>query len=323
MRIVKRLISLMCLLVAFLGACATQTVPDNFGDKLLSLGTAAEGGIFYPIGKGICNVINQSRQSTAVRCIAYTTGGPDYNTQAVDVGDLKLGIVFSALSRSPAPDTLRHVLTIYEGPIAVLVRKGAGIQTVADLAGKRVNVGGPTSGKRLLVDTVFRSANLSIKDLAVAKELETADLVDAFCNNEIDAIIEAFKTPSALYDRLVKQCNAELLQFSPEFVQKLMQDNPKLELIDLHLFDPVSQSNRIRPSVGQKVILVARKDTDAEAVHRFLKTLLADPERIKTINPALSDFDLEKALRPVSGFSSHEGVKRYLGSTQAKGEGRK
>ncbi|MCE2680473.1 MAG: TAXI family TRAP transporter solute-binding subunit [Burkholderiales bacterium] len=316
----KPITAIFTSLLVCISACSTTPVPNDFGDKLMSIGTASEIGVFHPIGKGICNLVNENREATTVRCIAYTTGGPDYNAQAVGVGDLKLGFAFSALSRTPFPTSLRHVLTVYEAPIALLVKKDAGIKELADLRGKRMNIGSPTSGKRLLIDTVFKSAKLSIKELSVAKELETNDMVEAFCNNEIDAVIEAFSTPNPIYDRLIKQCDGELLALNESVIAQLIKDNPKLEPMNIRVYDSASKSETTRTTAGQKIILVAQETTDPEAVYRFLKSLLTDIDRVRAINPLLADFDVQKSLKPVSGFPSHEGVKRYIKSSGIKGD---
>ena len=315
----KSLLIILSALLASLSACSTPT-PNNFGDKLMSLGTASETGVFHPIGKGICNLVNEAREATAVRCIAYTTGGPDYNAQAVGVGDLKLGFAFSALSRTPFPSSLRHVLTVYEAPIAILVKKEAAIKSVDDLRGKRMNIGSATSGKRLLIDTVFKSAKLTIKELALAKELETNDMVEAFCNNEIDAVIEAFSTPNPIYDRLVKQCGGEFLPLTPGLIAQLIKDNPKLEQVSIRTYDEAAKAEVVRVTAGQKIILVAQESTDPEAVYRFLKSLLSDLNKVRSINSLLGDFNVQQALRPVNGFPSHEGVKRYAKANAMKQE---
>jgi TRAP transporter TAXI family solute receptor len=307
----KPVTAIFTTLLLCISACSTNSVPNDFGDKLMSIGTASEIGVFHPIGKGICNLVNEYREATTVRCIAYTTGGPDYNAQAVGVGDLKLGFAFSALSRTPFPTSLRHVMTVYEAPIALLVKKEARIKEVADLRGKRMNIGSPTSGKRLLIDTVFKSAKLSIKDLSATKELETNDMVEAFCSNEIDAVIEAFSTPNPIYERLIKQCGGELLALNESLIAQLIKDNPKLEPMNIRVSESGTETETTRTTAGQKIILVAQESTDPEAVYRFLKSLLSDLDRVKAINPLLADFNRQKALKPVSGFPSHEGVKRY------------
>ncbi len=314
----KPVTAIFTTLLLCMSACSTNSVPNDFGDKLMSIGTASEIGVFHPIGKGICNLVNEYREATTVRCIAYTTGGPDYNAQAVGVGDLRLGFAFSALSRTPSPTSLRHVLTVYEAPIALLVKKQAGIRELSDLRGKRMNIGSPTSGKRLLIDTVFRSAKLNIKELSVAKELETNDMVESFCNNEIDGVIEAFSTPNPIYERLIKQCDGELLALNENLIAQLIKDNPKLEPMNIRVYDSVTKTETTRTTAGQKIILVAQENTDPEAVYRFLKSLLTDLDKVRAINPLLADLDLQKALKPVSGFPSHEGVKRYLKSSGIK-----
>ena len=68
-----------------------------------------------------------------------------------------------------------------------MVRADSGISSVADFAGKIVNIGNPGSGTRVLAETLLAAAGVSVGDLALAAELKSSEQSAALCDGKIDA----------------------------------------------------------------------------------------------------------------------------------------
>lgn len=113
------------------------------------LGTGEMNGVYYPVAGEICALVDRDTRVSGVRCSRETTPGSVYNIDALRSGDLEFAIVQSDVAfaayngkgaywEKPFPE-LRTVLVLHPELATIIAR--AGIRHIADLAGKRVNVG--------------------------------------------------------------------------------------------------------------------------------------------------------------------------------------
>ena len=308
-------------------ACGCATAPtaqaaeayDRFPDKLLDMGTASEEGIFHRIGGGLCEEANKARERTLVRCVASPTSGPDYNLQALSEGVMRLGLAFSGLSRSPVPASTRHLMTLYDSPIVVIGRGAAGIRDIGDIRGKRIEIGTPTSGRRLLVDQLLEALGLPLSEFAGTTELSSPSALGAaFCNAEVDVIIEGYGLPDSTYERLARDCGGVFLHI-PEAARELMLiQYPGLQRVDIDIGRFTGKPGETLPTLDQKVILVTDERVGQEALQRFIATVLAAAKNVRKIDPHLAGFDAESALLPLPAIPSHAAVAAFLQRAAAR-----
>ncbi|RLB81882.1 MAG: C4-dicarboxylate ABC transporter substrate-binding protein [Deltaproteobacteria bacterium] len=217
----------------------TNAVPKGV-DKFLALGTSSIGGVYYPVGKAIAGLINAHRLDHGIRCIAYSTGGSVYNIQALASGELDLAITRSDLAYDayngkgifkpfgPNKD-LCLITTLYHMPVGIIVKEDSGISCFADFLGKRINIGNLGSGKRTIAEMLFKAMGWSVRDFSKVFELSTKKMGEAFCNGEIDILIQAMGIPATFYDMIMKKCNGKFLDIPAGVIHKIQQDNPLFE----------------------------------------------------------------------------------------------
>jgi len=58
-----------------------------------SVGTGELNGVYYPVGKAICEIVNRDLSIDGVRCSPEATPGSVYNIHAIQSGELEFGIV--------------------------------------------------------------------------------------------------------------------------------------------------------------------------------------------------------------------------------------
>jgi hypothetical protein len=136
-----------------------------------SLGTGELNGIYYPLGRSMCNIIDRHIGENGVRCSPEATPGSVYNVGAIRNGELEFGIVQSdvayaayngtgAFAGKPFRD-LRSVLILYPELVTIIARADAGIYQIADLAGRRINVGEQGSGTHATWDVLTDAVDWS------------------------------------------------------------------------------------------------------------------------------------------------------------------
>lgn len=139
------MLRMLCLLpvLALLAAptAAQQAEPPE--PILVSMGTAAVTGVYFPVGVSLCRLVNQHRRETGLRCAARPTDGSVANIAGLRDGRLELAIVQSDVQaqavagagafadRGPF-DGLRAVMALHPEPLTLVARADAGIAGVED-----------------------------------------------------------------------------------------------------------------------------------------------------------------------------------------------
>ena len=128
-------------------------------------------------GRRHCQYGQRKKDQYGIRATVEATGGSVFNINAVVAGDLEFGIAqsdrqFQAYNglaewqEKGAQKDLRAVFTIYPELVTLVAAVDANIETIADLKGKRVNLGDPGSGNRQNAIDALETAGLNYeKDL--------------------------------------------------------------------------------------------------------------------------------------------------------------
>lgn len=106
------------------------------------------------------------RHKHGIGCSTISTGGSVDNVNKIRSGELNFGVVqsdvqyFAVMGFGPFKDVgpnskLRSILSFHAEPFTIVARAGAGIRSIDDLKGKRVNIGNPGSGQRTSMDLVM------------------------------------------------------------------------------------------------------------------------------------------------------------------------
>src|SRR6516165_5481935 len=77
-----------------LGVAVVAPATARAGDEVFaSVGTGELNGVYYPVAKAICEIVNRDLSIDGVRCSPETTPGSVYNIHAIQSGELEFGIV--------------------------------------------------------------------------------------------------------------------------------------------------------------------------------------------------------------------------------------
>jgi TRAP transporter TAXI family solute receptor len=143
-------------LVKVLSAAAlvAAAVSPVQAQQFFRIGTGGTAGTYYPVGGMIANLVTQPGKLIAS---AVASNGSVANVNGIMGGSLESGFSQSDVAywaytgtgtfegKAKAAD-LRLIATLYPESIHLVVRKGSGIKSVADLRGKRVSMDEPGSG---------------------------------------------------------------------------------------------------------------------------------------------------------------------------------
>src|ERR1700704_6961697 len=191
------------LLAGMLGAAMVAGV-DIAQIKAISIATGGTGGVYYPLGGGLANVL--SKEIPGLQATAEVTGGSVDNLKLINSGQSELAFVMAdaALDALNGEDKfkgskvpVRTLMVLYPNQMHVVTIEGTGIEKLADLKGKRVSTGSPGSATEVFAFRVMEAAGLD-KDRDVRRErLGAAESVNAIKDRKIDAFFWVGGLPTA------------------------------------------------------------------------------------------------------------------------------
>ena len=294
-------------------------------DKFIAMGTGSVSGVFYPVGLGLCELINAGRLNHRVRCLAYETGGSVYNIEAVRSRELDIGITRSDLAAltfqgksnppnelGPATD-LRALANLYEMPVGIIVKEKANIKTLKDFTGKRMNLGNRGSGKRTMVELLMKHQGWTPKVFSELTELATKEMGEAFCANKVDILLEILGHPAEFYADMIEKCGGELFSFSQEDIEGLTK------------ILPFSVPQKIRGGMyydtpkdvktfGFQAVMVSSSKIHQKTIYQAMRSVFGNLEKLHKIHPALTATNL-KGMTEGIAIPLHKGALQFYGKS--------
>lgn len=285
--------------------------------KFVSIGTGGVTGVYYPAGGAICRRVNEHRKRHGFRCWVEPTNGSIDNVKAVRSGELHFGIVqsdwqFHAYNGSSmfaddgAFTELRSVFSIHPEPVTILARADAAIEDLADLRGRRVNIGHLGSGARATWEVLEAVLPWGRADFASISELQAVDTGEALCNNRIDAYFQVLGHPSAMTEETLSSCASNLVHVTGPAVDNLMSLHPfySRTTIPAGLYD---NQQAIR-TFGVRATLVTTSAVSVEEVYAVAKAVLGDIEAFKMLHPAFANLDGAQMIKQNLTAPLHPGA---------------
>jgi TRAP transporter TAXI family solute receptor len=178
------------LILASVGAPETSLAQS----KNLSIVTGGTGGVYYPMGGGLANLL--TKHVPGWQATAEVTGGSVDNLKLVGAkrADVGFSMADASLDASRGEDkfkgaAVKHqtLAVLYPNVMHVVTTQAAGVNSVADLKGKRVSTGSAGSATEVMAFRVLEAAGLD-KDKDIKRErLGAAESTNAVKDGKIDA----------------------------------------------------------------------------------------------------------------------------------------
>ena len=170
------------------GSLLAQT-PDR-----LPIGTAGKGGVFYPLGNGLANVISQ--YAPGIEATALVTSGAADNMKLLHEGKIELALAQAdvawaatqgQLKGLPEKVPVRTLLGTTSGYLHIVTLEGLGIDTVASLRGKRVSTGLTGTGTEVKALRVLEAQGVTPDDLGTHVHQDYPEAAQALKEGTLDA----------------------------------------------------------------------------------------------------------------------------------------
>lgn len=288
--------------------------------NFISMGTGGVTGVYYPVGGSICRLVNQGRREHGIRCAVESTGGSVFNINAMKAGDLEFGVAQSDVQYNayngegdwegdPYQD-LRSVFSLHAEPLTVVARADAGISSLDDLEGKRVNIGNPGSGQRALMEQLMEAKGWTMDTFSLASELASAEQSQALCDNNIDAFAFTVGHPAGSIQEATTSCDAVIVPVTGDAVDSLTEQFPyyRKATIPGGLYRGTDSDVE---TFGVGATVVTNAGVPEETVYTFVKSVFEDFDTFRELHPALANLEPEQMATESLSAPLHPGAEKY------------
>lgn len=294
---------------------------DSGGGKttFISITTGSETGVYYPAGGGIAEIVNQQSAEHGIKASAQTSKGSVDNINSLLAGNSQFGIAqsdaqFNAVNGLAAwegnpQDKLRFVFSLHPESVTLVAAADSGINSLADLKGKRVNLGEPGSGTRGNAEAILQAAGIAPSELAAAEGLNAKEAPRVLQDDRIDAFFYTVGHPAGAIEEATS--GTRVLKFVPiTGMDELLAKYPyfRKTTINKDLYPKAEGENA--ETFGFVTTVVTSSDIADEVVYQLTKAVFENLEAYKKKHPALQNLKPEEMI--TGGTAPlHPGAERY------------
>ena len=310
MRLTKR-ISLLAAAAAFTASTAAIAAPT-----FINILTGGTSGVYYPIGVGLSQLYSNGIEGSKTSVQATKASVENLNLLQSGRGELALALgdsvadawngVEDAGFKAPLKK-IRAIAGTYPNYIQIVANKEAGINTLADLKGKRISVGAPKSGTELNARAIFKAAGLSYEDMAKVEFLPYAESVELIKNRQLDATLQSSGLGMAAIRDLAATLPINFVAIPADVVAAIGNAAYQPATIPGGTYD--GQDADVA-TVAVKNILVSHEGVSDETAYQMTKLMFDNLDRLGNAHSAAKDIKLDGAAKDLP-IPLHPGAERF------------
>ncbi len=284
---------------------------------VINFPTAATTGAVYPLGSAMANLWNTKLEN--VRASAQASAGGIANLNMIADGEAQLGVAVTsimyesfhgigAFEGRPNPN-LRVMIGLYANPNQVVVTQNSGINSLADLSGKRFASGAPGSTTEVETSLHLTTSGVNYPDGLRVQYVGFTEAIDLMRNKQLDGAWIMAGIPNAAVTEMLSTAGGKLLSLDMDLIKKLQQTYPWYGAYTIpagtyparqRRADFGNQDHRLHRCTCRCRCCV-RHDQD---VLGKLRGIESHPGSIEAVNP-------KEAVKDLAGLPLHEGAARY------------
>ncbi len=296
-------------------ALATPAAAQN-----ISIGTGGTGGVYYPMGGGLANIL--SKYVSGMQATAEVTGGSVDNLKLLGSGKADVGFSMADAGWDAykgqdkftgSPVAVRTLAVLYPNRMHVVTVEGTGINTMADLKGKRVSTGSPGSATEVMAFRLIEAAGLDRDKDLKRERLGVAESVNALKDKKIDAFFWVGGIPTAAVTDLAATPGVKIkLIDHAEFVDAMNKKSGPLYVKDV--IPAKSYAGQDAPNQIASVwnILVASDKMSEQTAYNIVKTLFEKKPELVAVHKEAQNIDFKYQNNSASPVPYHPGAIKYF-----------
>ena len=285
----------------------------------LSIVTGGTGGVYYPMGGGLANILTKSLPNT--QATAEVTGGSVDNLKAIGAGKADVGFsmvdagmdALQGQGKFTSKLPVRTLAVVYPNVMHVVTTEGSGISKVADMKGKRVSTGSPGSATEVMALRVLEAAGLDPDKDIDRTRLGASESVSATKDGKIDGFLWVGGLPTAAITDLAATPNTKLkLIDHDDLIEKMNAKHGKLYAaasIAKSVYPGMTADNKSSSVWNVLVVNAAMSD---QLAYDITKTLFEKRDDLIAVHKEAANIKLDNQSLANAGIPFHPGAAKYL-----------
>ena len=321
-RIYQLIPCLMIVAAAVMGCSKQDSSTDNGNAPLakkqfISMGTAPVGGAFPVVGGAIAEVMNEHKEAFDWKVQAKGTKGSQENIRRLQQGELELALSNAAISyfatRGEGTWTkkydIRAIATMAPNVALFIARADSGIESIADLKGKRVITGPAGAGFQMFIEPILAEHGVAWDDITSINATQSG-AVDQLGDGQADAAFLGGAVPTGSITQATSTFTVNFIPFD--------EDKRKALIEKYAFFHPATIPAGVYKgldndfqglNVGSMHVITAASQPD-DLVYEVTKTIWNNRAEIAGKHPAGKALN-DKNITRDTGIEYHPGAVRF------------
>lgn len=300
---------------AILGAVALTTSVFTAQAEELRIGTASQGGAFYPVGQAISSLVN--KHADGLTMVPVVTQGSVQNPRLVNSGEVEIAITNNnlavlankgaAMYKKAGAMNLRAVGALHFSILHMMTLADSPIETIADLKGKRIAVGPAGGGTIPFLNQVLGLYGMTIEDITPSF-LSYGDGFSQLADGNVDAAFALSGYPAGAVMQAQANKSLKFIALPADKMAEALKKYPNYNEVIV----PKDVYNTAADGVvlGVNNVLIVDAGMDEEKVFQITQAIYGNMEEFAANNAIARQIVPENSLK--LRIPLHPGAERYF-----------
>ncbi len=277
---------------------AADGTGDAAGGNELTIATGGTGGVYYPLGGGLADVIGetldgytasvQETNASVDNMLLIGNGGADIAfTLADTAGDAVSG---TGDDFSEGPIEACALALIYNNYTQIVTSADAGITSIDDLAGKRVSLGSPGSGTEVIGLRILEAAGIDPDADIERQQLGVDETVAGLRDGTVDAGFWSGGLPTGALVDYATTGDMVLVPHA-EYTQDLVDAHGEYYVEDVIPADTYEGQSEDVAVIVVPNLLVVNTSMDEQLQEDLTRLLFDQKDALVAVHPAAEELD--------------------------------
>lgn len=284
----------------------------------ITLGTAGTTGTYYVVGAAMANAVTTANSNLTV--VAQATNGGVENVNLILSGDMEMGFTnadaaywscygggtgfYAAYANA---GDVRGVMRLYESQGHMITLAGSDINSYADLVGKKVCLGPPSSTIPAMSIAILEAYGIDVETDIEASYYSIAEGLEKLADGVIDATFFVASAPASGLTSQAATTDLKFVDADPEILAKVCEEYP--------YYSPCVTKEGAYPTMNSVNTLkiyteiICGANVPEEAVYEFVKNSLETIDTYVDAHVACQEINAETASQ--ASAELHPGALKY------------
>lgn len=281
----------------------------------LRIGTASQGGAFYPVGQAISTLVGKYAKDTTM--VPIVTGGSVENPRLVNSGEVDIAITNNNLSvlankgvgpyKKAGAMNLRAIGSLHFSILHMMVLDGSDIGAIADLKGKRVAVGPAGGGTIPFLGQVLALEGMTIDDITPSF-LSYSDGFSQLADGNVDAAFALSGYPAGAVMQAQANKKLKFIPLTEEQMATALEKYPNYNKVVVPA--DVYNTDADGAVLGVNNMLIVDAGMSDETAYEIAKAIYDNMDEFRAENALANQIEPERSLS--LKIPLHPGAERYF-----------